>query len=454
MVLINGIPLFVLIFVLIFVFSIAGLSIWIIYLIVSRDESSISDFHKLIVVGSFSTVVTATVILLGLITLADTGANTLNAKTAFLNFNFTGAPAVWIVVFWFTTRTIFSKSRKVTDLHAPAPNINNDLAPSRNYESHHQGLGFQYYRQWKNGLKKFRPVIDKSREFHFVEDLLPKIFYHGQFDLLKPQKVTNTTLFIFSKGKAVKFQRIQGEERTNDTQCSKVYLPQTKSTPGGELSCLHFIRSDNAIIETARHEHGDWKETPFNDIDIMLLAIYENDDVENGDYVYVDVSKYVDLERMDTATVEIAIVSDRQMVEFNVWEVSACLESRERPMPLMFRNLDDTQAGKRAVADVKKNIEHIVNMFEGWDTILDQAFDGHLGELKSITGKEVKEFLHKVKSALASDDSDADTISFQELFRHPPAVDCVISKLKHQQNVILSTFAWVQQVPKSLPRSL
>lgn len=44
---------------------------------------------------------------------------------------------------------------------------------------------------------------------------------------------------------------------------------------------------------------------PFKDIDILLVTIYENDELDHGDYVYVDVSKYVDPAFADNASVDI-----------------------------------------------------------------------------------------------------------------------------------------------------
>jgi hypothetical protein len=422
--------------VLIFICSVAGLSILILlYFFVAKADDSPSDFHQNLAIGIFSVVVTAIVVLLGLTTFVK-GGDAVAGKLGVITFNLAGPPAVWTTVFLITTKAFGSKSTMVKD-------NNNIQVFNIPLEHHYRMLGFDYYRNWKANLNEFGSLIEKEKsEFHFIEDLLPKVFYHGPHDLLKPQNVTNTTLFVFSKKNAVKFQRIKGVVKAEGDKRSRVYLPQTSSTPDGKLSSMYFVRSGNSIRETARNTHGEWKAVPLKDIDIMLLAVYENDDLENGDYVYIDVSKYIDLERNDAANVEIAIVSDKRIKEFNVWEVSASLTSTERPVPLMFRNLPN-QPGRRKAADVEKNIEQIAEMFEGWDTVMDQALSsGQFGPIDKVSKAEAQDFLLKVKSVLCDNVSDINTTAFQHLFRRPPAEDCVVCKLEKQRNVILTTFAW------------
>jgi hypothetical protein len=422
----------VLIVAMIFVISAAGVSAAIIYSVVKRSNDSPSAFHQNIALVAFSIFVTAIVVLLGLVTLGTNPPASLQGRIGLITFNLAGPPAVWIVVFTVTARRF--------DLKSSANSNPGALIPGIDFERHYKLLGFDYYRNWKPALNQFRQVIDDS-ELSFIEDLLPKVFYHGPFDALKPEDVINTTLFVFSKGKAVKFQRIQGRVRTEGQRRSQVYLSQTSSTPNGQIACLHFIRSEERIRQTACHANGEWKVAPFDNIDIMLLAVYENDEVENGDYIYVDVSKYIDLARMDAATVEIAIAADRRIDEFCIWEVSASLASTERPVPLMFRRLEN-EPPKRNAADVDKNAQRATKLFDGWDTTLDQAFEGSLGQYNKVTRDQVQDFLRNVKGILGVYDPEPDTKSFHELFLGLRPADCVISTLKHQRNVILTTFTW------------
>lgn len=423
--------------VLIFGCLVAAGSLGMLFFFLTRTDGSPSAFHQRLAVGIFSMAVTIIVVLLGALPYTQENISEVAGKigigpTGVVTFNLIGPIAILVIVLKISRNAFISKSNTITERHIPV--INEAL------ERHYQMLGFTYYRNWLAELDSFRRVIKKS-ELHFIDDLLPKVFYHGPYGLLKPQNVINTTLFFFTQKRAVKFQRIQGTTHAVGNKRPEVYLPQTSSTPQGQISCLHFIRNGNKIGQTACHTHGDWKEAPFNDLDLLLLAVYENDEIDAGDYVYVDISKYVDLGSMDDAIVNLMIVSDRRIEEFNVWEVSASLASMEKPVPLMFHNLD-SQTGKRTATDVEKNIEQITKMFEEWDIIIDQAVSGNLGQMVGVSREEVEKFLYKVKGVLASYNLDTDTSSFRELFRNPSAEDCVVSKLKHQRNVILSTFAW------------
>lgn len=403
---------------------------------VARANDYTRDFRQKLTVMIASVPITVMVVGIGALPTAQTAVAQVAGKIG-VNLgtvNLGGTIAIWFIVFTITARYFRSDSKA----HPSEP----ILMPNSDVEHDYRTRGFEYYRDWKLSLGTFNRVIEKS-ELHFIEDLLPKVFYHGSFDLVKPEKVTIKTLFCFSQGRAVKFQRIQGVKRTDTKKIPEVYLPQTSSAQGNQPFGLHFIRDENEIYETARHSHGDWKPAPLPNIDILLISVYEGDDVESGDYVYVDVTKYIDLERMDYATVEVAIVSDKQIREFNVWEVSASPASMERPIPLVFRKAD-SQEDRRMAAAIESNKKHIAKMFAGWDAILDQAFSGHLGRADGISSEEVKSFLLKVKSIIVKDGSDTDAPLFQELFHRLPGKDCVFRNLKHQRNVILSTFAWVK----------
>lgn len=398
------------------------------YFFVARTNKFLDAFHQKLAIGLFSVTVTTIVVILGL-ALPESVFGEVSGRIGFITFTLAGPPAIWVTVFMITAR-VFGD---------PALNANLDRSV-QNIENHHKRLGWDYYRHWRAELNSYQRVIEES-ELHFIDDLLPKVFYHGRFDLLKPQRVTNTTLFFFSKKGAVKFQRIQGEARIENGKRSEIYLPQTASTPQGRTTCLHFIRNENRLAQTGRHTHGDWKIAPFKNIDVLLVAVYENDDLEDGDYVYVDVSKYVDLELMDSASLNLVIVSDRHIEEYNVWEVAASLVSTEKPVPLMFRALD-SQVNRRTAGTVEKNLEQMGRLFGDWDVMLDQAVKGVLGTTVDVCGEEVEKFLLKVKGVLAGYDPGNQACAFEKLFREPSAADCVVTKLKRQQNVILSTFTW------------
>lgn len=398
------------------------------YFFLSRRNEPLSPFQERIATGLFSVMVTTVVVGISL-SLPDNYFSQVSGRVGVITFTLAGPPAIWAMVFTITAR-VFNLPIRTVDRRSNS--IWPDIRP------HYKSLGWNYYRDWRAELNSYQRVIEKS-ESHFINDLLPKVFYHGPHDLLKPKGITNSTVFFFSRKGAVKFQRIQGEACSENGRRSEIYLPQTPSTPDGRTTCLHFILNGNRLAQTGRHAHGEWKVVPFKKIDILLVAVYENDELEDGDYVYVDVSKYVDQSSLDCASLDLAIISDRRIEEYNVWEVAAALVSYEKPVPLIFHNLD-CQVNKRTAETVKTNLERAGRMLGGWDVVLDQAAKGVLGSTIDVSQEEVQEVFQKVRHALG-DYVVEDTATFQQLFT-APAVDCVITRLKQQQNVILSTFTW------------
>jgi len=404
-------------------------SVGLLYYLFRIRPHLLTAFHERLAIGIFSLTVTTIVVILGL-SLPSNVFGELRGQIGFITFTLAGPPAIWVIVF-VTTAKVLADPALTASLN---PNFRGP-----NLRGHYKTLGWESYRDWRANLNSYRRVMEKS-ELHFIDDLLPKVFYHGRFDLLKPESVTNTTLFFFTRKGAVKFQRIQAEARTRNGNRSEIYLPQTSSTPQGQTTCLHFIRNENRLAQTGRHTHGEWKVAPFKNVDILLVAIYENDELEDGDYVYVDVSKYIDLELMDDASLELAIVSDRRIEEYNVWEVAASLVSTDKPVPLVFHNVD-SQINRRSPGAVEKNLHQLAELFGDWDVLLDQAVKGGLGTTVGICNEEVDEFFVKLKSALDVYEL-GDSCTFQQLLHCPQAADCVITRLKQQQNVILSTFTW------------
>lgn len=397
----------------------------------SRRSDSLTLFHEKLATGLFSVMVTTIVVVIGL-QLPQEVIGQVSGKVGVITFTLAGPPAIWAMVFVITA--------KVFGLPIGSAGVDrrvNFLWPD--IRAHYKSLGWDYYRDWRAELNSYQRVIEKS-ESHFINDLLPKVFYHGPHDLLKPKRITNSTVFFFSCKGAVKFQRIQGEACSENGRRSEIYLPQTSSTPEGRTTCLHFIHNGNRLAQIGRHTHGEWKVVPFKKIDILLVAVYENDELEDGDYVYVDVSKYVDQGSMDCASLDLAIVSDRRIEEYNVWEVAASLVSGEKPVPLMFHNLD-CQVNKRTAETVKTNLERAGRMLSGWDVVLDQALKGTLGSTTGVSREEIEEVFRKVKNALGDYVANQETATLQEIF-NAPVTDCVITRLKQQQNVILSTFTW------------
>jgi hypothetical protein len=310
-------------------------------------------------------------------------------------------------------------------------------------EEHERRHGFVYYRNWLGQLGEFGHAIERKGDA-FIKELLFNVFCHGPFEIVMPENVTHSTVFLFSNAGAVKFQRIKGVKRSFGDRVSNVYLPQTCSTALGETKGIHFARYGKHIVDASLHEHGKWIDPKSDDagnFDIMLLAVYKDDDPGIGDYVYVDIPKYIDLKQRARADVEIAMISHRELELFNVWEVSASLDTTERPVPLLFRNINNPKQTARKSTTIKSNFKEVAKMLGGWDIQLDQALAGDLGKTKETSKIEVQHLLQNALSILNDGDRTSGG-SFRQFFRASAGRDCLTWRQQNQTNVILTTFIW------------
>jgi hypothetical protein len=381
-----------------------------------------------LITGLFSVVVTCLVVLLGLMPGVQKAVGSASSSTALIAFNVTGPPAIWLVIFSVTTRVF-----------AVADTTQSDAMPlSAVLQTHYQSLGFRYYRDWFKDLEAFRTVI-KPIELHFIDDLLPKVFYHGPYEVTKPADVRISTLFVYAGAHAVKFQRVCAKSRNG--MPPSIYLPNTVSTGDGTVSACHFFLRNGELTKGGLHSHGVWAESPYKEVDALLIALYENDVVANGDYIYVDVPKYLDPSQHDYGRVDLALVADRRIKSFDVWEVAASIVSAERPVPLMFRDLyEDVSHTIEANSTRPQPTGDIARLFTGWGAALDQVFDGVLAVRgdSSAEATELRAFTCRVRQVIGANSQR----TFQEFLQSPRSTDSVLCQLNRRRNLVLTGVTW------------
>jgi hypothetical protein len=335
----------------------------------------------------------------------------------------------------------------------PSPTVRPDAGLRvEGFEEHDWRRGFIPYRVWIRQLGVFGRVIEQD-ERAFRNDLLNNAFNNAPFETVMPEAVTLTTLFFFSGKRAVKFQRIRGIKRFLG---EKLYLPQTCSTKSGKVRGLHLVCKEGQIVEIAFHEHGIWIEPPADNsgsFDIMLLALYEDDNPESGDYVYVDIPKYVDPKQRQLATAEIAVMSDKLIEQFDAWEVLPSLNFAVRPVPLEFKKAHSARTRPRTLRQIKVHAKEVAKRFGDWPTLLDKAFAGNFGRIEPGSQEKFEGFLREVQNIIGNQDSAPNTASLRQCFREPVAVDCVVCTLEERCNLILTTVTWGEQIRKSFEPS-
>jgi hypothetical protein len=276
---------------------------------------------------------------------------------------FVGVPAIWaaVIIFlrWFDSDVIPHVEEEIeTVLQSRATSLLLRRSEER--------LGWIDYNTWKARVAVQCRRMIEAAEVRFIDDLLPKAYYHGDIIYARPSEPKIRTLFIYTPGGIIKFQRIEGRYSGNGNR-PRVYLPSTTSTGTGRLGSVHFFARDGVITDGGVHQHGAWVEAPHDVIDCLICTLYENDVPDRGDYLYVDTRKYLPFDYMETAEVELSTLVlqiKRKPGNITYWQLRGSTDVDLQPVPLIFRPYtDQPQMGTRARAAIKST-------FSGWAQIL------------------------------------------------------------------------------------
>lgn len=172
-----------------------------------------------------------------------------------------------------------------------------------------------------------------TTEMHFIEEMLPKVFYTN-YEVIRPQGVHITTTFLYHESGIVKLQRVRGKFSRRP---ASLFLAAAPSTPDGEVKsfCLD-VSSGGGNDKVEAFAHGQWRPNVVPVVDCTLVAIYTND-VTASDYIYVDTKKYLSPDRGAFCKTRLAILSNRVFYEHQNWEMSFSGDANNDPVvPLVF----------------------------------------------------------------------------------------------------------------------
>lgn len=227
-----------------------------------------------------------------------------------------------------------------------------------------KSAGWLQYSAWKDKLGNAVEVIEQDEEY-FIGFLLPRVFYHGHNDT-KMATPRIDTAFIYLGDVSFKIQRIRG--RRIDELAPEVYMTAVASLPKGETSPYYFIRRDDQIVHSGEIERGSWKKVTVRPVDCLLLTIYSDDLPKAGDWLYVDLGKYINKELSGSGSLSISVWSTRKIGNLNLWEMAASQLTNAHPVPLLFRRVRGQVEGGASV--------NPSNIFDPWFRLLDNYLEG------------------------------------------------------------------------------
>lgn len=244
-------------------------------------------------------------------------------------FSFAGTFAMWLVAYLILVKTL------KTDLPQTRTHQQwvNEMEKSQRYRN---------YDDWLIRLGTCARVVERD-DWAFINELLPKVFYRGPAAYDRLESPTVSTLFIYDGDKTVKIQRIYSER--SDSGPVYLYDPTSPSNRDGDaLSLLLFRRpADGRIDSIELGQRGRWVRRNGSIIDCLIVAEYTNDPVQEGDFVHIDVAKYIPL-RNDPggATVNLYILADRPIPDGGIqwWELKASADLTRTPLAVIFKRIE------------------------------------------------------------------------------------------------------------------
>jgi hypothetical protein len=372
-------------------------------------------------------VITAFTAFLAIATGVVTQAATARGNFGFLTFYFVGPAAVWA-----GARALLTWAVPKVRFVMPSADVEGFMKLSEDR------LGWVDYSAWREKIGRFSDAIARM-EMHFIDDLLPKVFYHGASNIHRPSEAQIRTVFIYRGTSIIKLQRIQGMY-SGIGERPRLYLPSTSSTTGGKLRSVHAFQEGCSVVDIHAHANGDWVPTMSDGIDCIVCTIYENDAVDVGDYLYIDTTKYV--EQDPRAYVELSVLSDVRFRNLQFWELRASTVSGRQPVPLIFRHLP----GDGATDSVAN--KSIVDSFSLWIKMLRAWHES--AKASSRSDSRIVAFLDELWSAL-----DLRPGGEGDLWERYVQSEAFVGRHafwnRNQEAVLIATFEWDRLPTASLP---
>jgi len=253
--------------------------------------------------------------------------------------------------------------------------------------------GWIRFPDWLTHLGEAVSVIDEEHE-HFINEMLPRVLFHGDPAKNRLTDPFVDTLFMYTKTGAVKFQRITGSTVRN--LGADVYLAATPSKPSSNTSTFAFVKQETKIIRADRATHGEWWLINGNPIDCLVVTLFGESSLSEGDWLYVDLTKYLAFSDDAPGRIRLGYVVDENVRLPSTWAMSVSKLNRIRPTPLIFKRMEP----------IEMPLEEQLEAFRPWFRALDTP-DNWQANCKNA---QTRSFLERVARELSGQTSKPTSI--------------------------------------------
>ncbi len=280
------------------------------------------------------------------------------------------------------------------------------------------------YPQWLKDLGTAASLFNANEEYR-LRELLTFGYYRGR-DKIKPTNPEIETLFVYLKGStgqkglSMKFQHVFAHK--TDVSAD-VYVTVAPTIPGNKPSAVLFLKQGKNITAYTDLE-TKWITVTTEPVDYLIVALYENDEPDHGDYLVMPSNAYV---AGGGLRMNLGVISERDIndAKTRMWTMRQTKHNKESDVPLLFKRVDTAPS---------KDIRVLSDALGEWFGILDE----HLK--RSDLSPKAVEFLSRVRDQLPH--RTASPATFKSFLNDPRLASTFAYHLDKLRESAIVTFEW------------
>jgi hypothetical protein len=286
-------------------------------------------------------------------------------------------------------------------------------------------LGWQSYRHWKDSLDGYS-IIFSQTERNTLKNLLSNTFYRREDIGLKEAEVN--TVFLYFNKYSVKLQRIRGIRNGGRTEINFSSSPSLPAKPTGSVLLVGEGSPFSISNSYPKREGETSAEILTTKVDCLIVADYDDDIPEDGDYLTVDVKKFSAEGR---ARIDLDLVSfERAIKKFNIWNMKPTIVPEEDEIPLSLRPI---------AIEPRLKVDFDKHQLATWLTAIDNA----LSNLSDPGLKPLpRQRLEKIKQTIREKLRERGEWRFLNLTNGLTSKSQYGFHVDTVENVVLGTFLW------------
>jgi hypothetical protein len=236
--------------------------------------------------------------------------------------------------------------------------------------------GWRPFPDWIRQLGELGKEVQQNEASH-VRHTLDVLYYTG----IGRQKIGSPIidhLYVYPDDKtALEFTRLRGAK----SDIAEIYF-KAYPTQSGSAKSLLLARSGDAIVTAELSGRSDWSEIRTENLDCLIVTIYEEGLLRRGDFVYFGTNKY----RKDgNAVYRFGVMTSDAIQSPKGWRFRGFPFPLTDEIPVVFR---------RHGAPWSANVDPVVDQLSEWFALLDRK------PLEGGRSADAAKFLEEIRARL------------------------------------------------------